>query len=174
MSETNQYKCPDCDAVFTTASALGPHRRLAHGYRKSDGKSNPKRATKAQRKITRGRVYGLKLKCPDCDFVAQWKGGLTRHIRAAHQPKEAQPERSTAIVKSTAVSEVQPTAIVSRNGHHRAQAEARRSLIPEATLAFTAGRVEELLSHTAAEFDVPARTFTAGVLELIYAKTLRK
>jgi uncharacterized C2H2 Zn-finger protein len=72
------YPCPECGKEFESLRSVGPHRRAAHGYRvpKTPG-------------IGRNGLYGQKLPCPHCDFVAQWKGGLTKHIEAAHpeQPK---------------------------------------------------------------------------------------
>lgn len=183
MTEPTKFKCPDCDAVFTDPRSLGPHRNKAHGYRVSDGRNHPslKQGTKPTGFIKKTAAKPKHVAasaidknrgsfpCPQCDFVASWTGGLKLHTRMKHK---SEIERSTALVTSTA-SEVTPIARANKNGHVSKTDLSRSADAPEALIAFTAGRVQELCSVAASQFDLPSKPFTARVIELIYATTLR-
>lgn len=78
------FKCPDCDATFASNLALGPHRNKAHGYKAAKPKSRGSTT-----------VYDRwkgKYPCPQCNFVAKWKGGLTKHMRALRAPDRQRGE----------------------------------------------------------------------------------
>ena len=121
------------------------------------------------------------LKCDLCGFVAKWPGGLTYHKRKTHAEANPTPEKVAKfnaklrrpIVHSEKTQTIVVSAPATSNGHHPETYIAPDG-ISEASVAFTAGRVEELLHRVAAEYDVPARSFTARVIELVHAKTLWK
>lgn len=73
------FACPDCDATFDYAKVLGSHRRLAHGIA---GTSSAAR-TAQKRKAMRSKLTNLQ-QCPDCDFKAVSKAGLTFHRMKNH------------------------------------------------------------------------------------------
>lgn len=74
-----KFACPDCDATFDYAKVLGSHRRLAHGIA---GTSSAAR-TAQKRKAMRPKLTELH-QCPDCDFKAVNKAGLTFHRMKNH------------------------------------------------------------------------------------------
>lgn len=78
-----KFKCPECSKEFSSRAALGPHRRIAHGYRVV------KKAKAPYPGSAQAKLAG-KFPCPHCDFVAVWKGGLTHHMNARH-PEGAAP-----------------------------------------------------------------------------------
>ena len=174
------HQCPDCDQPpYATAKGLATHRRYAHGYVSASPKVISERERKAQLPLpkpklspqlaSRKKLNG-KFPCPHCTFVAKWKGGLTHHMNAKHAHEGS---TELAITQASPTKTVKP---VKPNGraHHEAEANTDRGLIPEAAVAFTAGRVEELLAHVAAQYDLPPRSFTARVIELVHAKTVWK
>lgn len=169
-----QFKCPDCGKIFENRRSLGPHRRMAHGYTKPTARKSRKKPGVAPRiaasSIERNRGA---FPCPHCDFIGRWTGGLKLHMNAKH--KVVQPERSTALVTTTpAVSEAKPArSRKERSNGHYEETFTGGGTVPEATLALAAGRVQELLSRIAFEFDVPPRTFAARVIELVHATALR-
>jgi predicted RNA-binding Zn-ribbon protein involved in translation (DUF1610 family) len=155
------FPCPECGYKAVSQAGLTIHQKAKHS------------AAVVARRVAASAIDKNRgsFPCDQCDFVAAWIGGLKLHIRTKHK-SAAKPERSTALVTST-VSEVNAIAST-RNGHVRAQADARRSAdTPEALIAFTAGRVQELCAVAASQFDLPSKPFTARVIELIYATTLR-
>jgi uncharacterized C2H2 Zn-finger protein len=169
-----KHRCPDCDhKPFDSAVSMASHRRAAHGIVGQSEKSKL-RHLRAAAKAAEPQA----LSCEFCDFQAKTLNGLAIHIGTIHKRNEGaieiEPANEKASISEAPAATTTAVVKVSRNGYHAPEAVARRGLIPEATLAYTAGRVEELLSRTAAEYDLPSRTFTTGVIELIYAKTLRR
>lgn len=165
MKEKNKaYPCPDCDhAPYADPRGLATHRRVVHGIAGTHTKTPKRKPQLSAQMQGKQRLLG-DYPCPHCKFVAKWKGGLTHHLNAKHASK-----RSTALAP-TKVSQV----TASSNGHHPgAQADARRSLIPEATLALALGRFQELSKSIAIEHDLPPRTFATRLAEIIYATSLR-
>jgi hypothetical protein len=176
------FPCPECGAKYKDKRGLATHRRYQHGFISQDRSAIAQREAKAKRRAQSKNAVALALTginkpqfgsmahtknagifpCSHCEFVAKWKGGLTHHMNAKHPVKEAN------IASTEARNEASIEA--SNNGNNR---QTRRSAIPEAAIAFTAGRIEELLLRTATELDLPPKSLAAGVIELIHAKTLR-
>ena len=119
-------------------------------------------------------------KCPECgkEFASPRSLGPHRNKAHGYRTGPGKPvikkvrgpykKRSTTVPAQEGIvvhaqAEVGPTA----------RQSSPRAKVPESTLAFTAGKIEELLYRQAVEFDVPPRSFAAGVLELVLAKTLR-
>lgn len=169
---TEKFKCPDCEATFAKASALGPHRNKAHGYRLSDGKNDPTRAQgnppsdKRKRPKKRDRstfaqvMHAGKFPCPHCDFVAQWKGGLTKHTNHKHPQTTKKEKTELAQTHQNA-----PAPLHLSNGH--LQAEDDRSHRLEAAATFATGRITELLTGVAVQYDLPPRSLAALVLRTL-------
>jgi uncharacterized C2H2 Zn-finger protein len=166
------FKCPDCDKTFEKVQALGPHRQKAHGYRLIDGKNDPSRREKGKNGISplKGkpnnaqRIHAGKFPCTECDFVAQWKGGLANHMRT-HRNKLPQPQpipERTAIVKANQDAQSRSTS----NGNYT-QADYDRDHRIEAAATFAAGRVTELLQSVAISYDIAPRTFAVLVLRTL-------
>jgi uncharacterized C2H2 Zn-finger protein/uncharacterized Zn finger protein (UPF0148 family) len=160
----NEIKCPTCDKSFDSIRSLGPHRRLAHGYRVSDGKDNPKRAALGRHRNPAFKKHKGTFPCPQCDFVAQWRGGLKNHLRT-HRTEE---RTELAKANQNAIVPTQPngrnTAAPTQNdGDHRLQAAA----------TFAAGRVAQLLESVALQHDLPPKSLAALVLRTVHATTLR-
>ena len=153
-------KCPDCDATFDSAKSLGPHRRMAHGYSVTDGKNDPKRKLKAHKNNPAFIRHKGKFPCPQCDFVAQWRGGLVHHTNKKHPVIEA--NRSELAKANQDATEAgtnghSKTIETTDDGNHRLEAAA----------TFAAGRVAQLLESIALKYDLPPRTLTALVLRTV-------
>jgi hypothetical protein len=118
------------------------------------------------------------LQCPLCEFKAQWLGGLSHHKARIHGIKTTKRTRKNGAALATietAPSEIEaPRAAAPAdrtNGHYKAEDDRDHRL--EAAATFAAGRVQELLTNVAGQFDLPARTFTALVLKTLHATALR-
>lgn len=186
----DKIKCPDCDKTFDSPGQLGPHRNKAHGFRASDGKTDPARAQHGQIAPDRQphRHVQTKLKgkfpCKQCDFVANWSGGLKKHMTAMHNSgdfpcefcdkqfnnKEGlkkhidrhhleERKQRRELAKATKNADV-PTLTVS-NGHADVQTFDDLSHRIETATTIAVGRCQELLAAISYQFDVPPRTFTA-------------
>jgi len=169
-----KHQCPECDAQYEDARGLGTHRRLKHGIAGSSAATLYYQKQKKEKKKKDGKTSvhnRLKGQFPctheGCKFIAQWKGGLTNHLNTTHR----NTKRSLQLAKQT----LPP---IASNGagvnHSNQEGHIAPDGIPQAAIAFTAGRVEELLSRLAIEYDLPPRTFTARVIELVHAKTVWK
>ena len=164
-----KYQCPECDARYDDARGLGTHRRLKHGIKGSAPSTIAARKKKSGKTRVHTRLKG-QFPCTHegCKFIAKWKGGLTNHLNTTHR----NTKRSLQLAKQT----LPPIASDGAGVNHSNPQETYVAPdgIPEAVIAFTAGRVQELCAVTASQFNIPAKPFTARVIELIYATTLRQ
>ena len=178
MTTSNAHQCPDCDhEPYATSKGLASHRRWVHGVvgtakssiaaREAKARAAKKTAKKWKPGSAHSKLQG-NFPCPQCEFVAKWKGGLTHHINAAHKP--AKPaRRSTQLVKIEASA-------ASQNGHSHAPEEtfaASRDPL-EIPLAITLGRFTEICRGMAAEYHIPERLFAARLAELVYRTQVRQ
>jgi uncharacterized C2H2 Zn-finger protein len=150
-----KLQCPDCNAIYSSATGLGAHRSRAHGIQ------GMAKSTVAAREKREGIHKPVDLNCPHCEFVSKNKAGLTLHMNKSHRSE---------IVKTI---EDRPAAIIATNGHHREETHAVANGIPEATLALAIGRFQGFCSGMAYEFDLPPRMFAARLAELIYRSQIR-
>ena len=163
-----KHQCPECPANYDDARGLATHRRYKHGIA---GKSKTAMQYQEQKNAGSTRVHTrLKGSFPctheGCTFVAQWKGGLTHHMRTHSKNK-----RSLQLAKQNRTE-------IASNGagaNHSNSQEANFAPdgIPEATLAVALGRFQELCRSMAFEFDLPPRMFTQRVAALIYRSQIR-
>jgi C2H2-type zinc-finger domain len=167
------HQCPECNhAPYPTAKGLATHRRLAHGV---EGTSRSTiNARKRKQKKRDPKPYSTRVKgrfpCPHCDFVGNWKGGLTHHMNAAHKTNRNGSKRSQLVKFTEAIP-------VSQNGHnpHAEEAQATASdRALEVTLAITLGRFTEICRSMAAQYDIPERVFAARFAELVYRTQIRQ
>jgi hypothetical protein len=182
LTTAKKLSCPECGQKFDShlPQVLGSHRLRVHGIAGSSKSAELDRRKKAATlPPTPENIATNPLLCPDCGFVAQYPGGLKLHRRKKHAilsltAREERRKKNQVIQKGTSLAPIQTiTAVaVSSNGHHE-ETHVAATGIPEAAIAFTAGRVEELLHRTAIEYDLSPRSFTARVIELVHAKTLR-
>ena len=183
----HKIKCPDCAATFDEARQLGPHRNKAHGYRVSDGKNKVSRAQKHGQPRPKKKRSGNRTSphlagrnklngsypCPECEFVAKWSGGLTKHMRN-HNP--SQPLSKTKAGRSLKVERTAKAEIIrsNGNGHFIEAGQAPpHDPISETVLAIALGRFQGLCQSMATEFDVPPRMFAARLCELVYRSQVR-
>ena len=173
---TNGLKCPECNRTFDRLQALGKHRFNAHGVH---GQS---RAAKLRWAAKTERGPDKRLACPECGEKFKRPQVLGRHrlikhgIAGSSKSVLYNKERKNAAL--TKRSQLVTVSKANRNGHHVHQGESLTNghspyPIPEAAIAFTAGRLEEVCKNVASQFDIPFKSFTARVIELVYATTLR-
>jgi uncharacterized C2H2 Zn-finger protein len=160
------FPCEYCDFKAKDKGGLSNHQRAIHGDVSQSRTAIAIRASNP-------------LQCPECTFVAGTVGGLGLHRLKQHgvvsERRNTELKRLARLKKKgIQIAPIQTiTAVaVSSNGHHE-ETHVAPTGIPEAAIAFTAGRVEELLHRTAIEYDLSPRSFTARVIELVHAKTLR-
>jgi uncharacterized C2H2 Zn-finger protein len=183
-------KCPDCSFAAETTQALIWHRTKAHDY----VGHTPHRGSPSTSPKKLGRPSNSARTCGSCGFIAANKAGLTWHIKSTHpeiilppheEPKEtpfACPDCDRSFGSEMGLNrhrrthaqggniEVHSLATrTAQNGRltHGQEADAHGGSIPEAAIAFAAGRVQELLTRYAAELDVAPRTFASRVLILV-------
>jgi uncharacterized C2H2 Zn-finger protein len=104
------------------------------------------------------------LQCPHCEFVGKLKGGLALHIRKKHNEstrRAIEPRKTQTI-----------TIAATHNGH-KEDWQGHTDGIPEALIAVTSGRFQELCRSVAYEHDLPPRLFASRVAAFVYGTTLR-
>jgi uncharacterized C2H2 Zn-finger protein len=148
-------KCPDCDKEVKRAG-LGVHRAKLHGHTAATPK---KSKSKTAQELLKGEFP-----CPDCDFVASWQGGLTKH-RGAKHPKSSTQNGGKPIGQSTDAEAHQTAILTGQNGFaaHRDD-EAHRL---ESLATFACGRITELLTSLAISHDLPPRSLAALVIRTL-------
>ena len=169
--------CPECGKGFKEVG-IAIHRKQAHKIPVAEQArlfeiTNQQPAVVAKIEMVADEADGAR--CPHCDFVAVDERGLRKHLSSKHDLYSQTPIaiykrelRNKNLEQPTQVTASQTT----NNGHNPEDSRSLGSGIPEAAVAFTAGRVEELLSNAAAQLDLPTRTFTRRVIELVHAKTV--
>jgi hypothetical protein len=164
------FKCPECGEKFNYAKVLGSHRRLKHGVA---GTSHSVLAMRKKREAQPPPATPPMpvLNCPDCDFAAATTGGLLWHRRAkhniiaAHRPKNMRRELEPG--------KTQTITIAATHNGHKEDWQGHTDGIPEALIAVTSGRFQELCRSVAYEHDLPPRLFAARVAAFVYGTTLR-
>jgi uncharacterized C2H2 Zn-finger protein len=159
LNPSELVKCPDCDKEVKRAG-LGTHRAKAHGHKAATPKkSKSKTAQQTGRELLNGEFP-----CPDCDFVASWQGGLTKH-RGAKHPKSSTHNGGKPIGQSTDANAHQTAILTGQNGFtaHRDD-EAHRL---ESLATFACGRITELLTSLAISHDLPPRSLAALVIRTL-------
>lgn len=167
------FSCPDCEFIAVNKAGMTIHRKAKHG------------AASESKTAIAIRANGDPLQCPDCEFHALSKIGLANHRNRMHGVASAstlairkREERTNIKAKKRGLP-IEPAqtitafAIASPNGYHPQEAHFDPDGIPEATLALTLGRFQELCFSVAKEHDLPPRRFAAKLAKLIYATTLR-
>ena len=160
-----KHQCPECPAHYADARGLAIHRRYKHGIAGTSPAAVSARSKRHGSTTVHKRLSG-RFPCTECKFVAKWQGGLTKHMRSIHGTK-----RSLSIEKQT----LPPIVSNGAGANHSDNQEGHFATdgIPQATLALALGRFQELSKSIAFEHDLPAKSFTARLAELIYATSLR-
>ena len=151
-----KHQCPKCERMFVSKTGLGSHLRT-HGIH---GKS---KSAIAARKAW--------VKCPDCNFATKNPRAMTIHHDLVHKPKRGRPP----LKRRNKLAIIPPAATSTSNGHHpEAQREDFTNGIPDALVALTTGRFQELCRNVAEVHGLPSRLFTARVAALVYSATIRQ
>ena len=160
-----EFKCEHCPRTFATQQGLAGHQS-----KHSDGIKKVKNPADAGRK----KLFG-KYPCQHCEFVAAWTGGLAKHMNSKHP--ELTTLTQTEKPKKGAHKIERPTkALALSNGHARqieVVVEGHPDAVPDALVALTTGRLQELCRSVAYEHDVSPRLLTARVATLFYASSVR-
>lgn len=176
--KANALQCPECGEKFPAhlPQVLGSHRLRKHGISGGSKSAILDRRMKAMKPPPPDALVLNPLQCRECGFIAKDVGGFKLHGRKKHNiisPTARELKiKNPRTQKGTQIEPAQALTVTTSNGHHPSQADFIAASIPEAAIAFTAGRVEELLANAASQLDLPARTFTKRVIELVHAKTL--
>jgi hypothetical protein len=164
------FKCDQPECSFTTnfPQVLGSHKLRKHGIGATSQSSLRRRRKKEEALPSKPGNHDPH-PCQHCRFVAKWKGGLTKHMKAAHPEVVASPtpKKEKALVKRTAKT-------IILNGHApQSEDHSNANGIPDALIALATGRFQELCRSLAFEHDVPPRLFTARVAAFVYGSTVR-
>jgi len=91
---------------------------------------------------------------------------------AAAQTAEPKPKR-TYTKRSNQLATIPTETTRQSNGHTQANGLASRAFYTETAIAVAVNRVQELCKSVAFEYDLPPKSFTAQLITLLYAQTLR-
>jgi hypothetical protein len=170
IDKPGAFKCDQPECSFTTnfPQVLGNHKLRKHGIGATSKTALRRKLMKAGARPNKPGNHDPH-PCEHCLFVAKWKGGLSKHMKAAHPEVvlSPTPKKEKALVKRTAKTIV-------LNGHvPQSEDHSNANGIPDALIAVASGRFAEICRQMAFEFDLPPRMFTARVAALIYATQVR-
>jgi uncharacterized C2H2 Zn-finger protein len=186
------HKCPDCPRMFASRTGLGSHRRSAHGIEGQSKSTLAARAAKPAREkpakplseYKRLKLHLQEMKapenpapnqCPLCGYQTKSKGGLSLHINTSHAQAKAGERKAERSGKKQRreIERTQTQVIVASSNGHEENWQGHTDGIPEALIAVTSGRFQELCRSVAYEHDLPPRLFAARVAAFVYGTTLR-
>jgi len=157
-------QCPYCGFPAKTAQGLSVHVGTKH---------MAEQLKAAQMKAgDHPKAENFAFQCPRCEFVGKNQGGLALHIRKKHDQITAlRPNINQR--REIEPSQAQTITIAAPSNGHKEDWQGHTDGIPEALIAVTSGRFQELCRSVAYEHDLPPRLFAARVAAFVYGTTLR-
>jgi uncharacterized C2H2 Zn-finger protein len=159
----NELKCDLCGYTTEHPQVLGSHKARIHGIIGSSEAALKRRKLAAKRGVDKPstpRNHDPQ-QCPHCEFVAKWKGGLTKHLNSAHSDVAASPTPAPGDALKCPQCPFTTTNRAGYSWHLRAQHgivhsfkkypknKKEKSLVKRATQAITLnGHVEEGQDHS--------------------------
>lgn len=160
-----RHQCPLCGYQLKNKAGLSIHLSAMH-----KPELPPEEIAKTQEEAADPKAANSVYQCPKCEFIGATQGGLALHRRKKHNEITAvHPKKNTR--RELEPTQAQTITVVS-NGHQE-NWQGHTDGIPEALIAVTSGRFQELCRSVAYEHDLPPRLFAARVAAFVYGTTLR-
>lgn len=158
-------QCPICGFKLENKAGLSIHLAAIHKT-----EPTPEQIAKTQEETADPKAANSVYQCPHCEFIGADQGGLALHRRKKHNEITAvHPKKNMR--RELEPTQAQTITVVS-NGHQE-NWQGHTDGIPEALIAVTSGRFQELCRSVAYEHDLPPRLFAARVAAFVYGTTLR-
>jgi uncharacterized C2H2 Zn-finger protein len=156
-------QCPYCGFPSLPPQGLAVHVGVHH---------KAERMKAEQLKAGDPKAENFAFQCPQCEFVGKNQGGLALHMNKKHDQITAlRPNINKR--REIEPSQAQTITIAATSNGHKEDWQGHTDGIPEALIAVTSGRFQELCRSVAYEHDLPPRLFAARVAAFVYGTTLR-